>query len=69
MPIPSPRKLEKKTDFISRCMGDKVMNKEYEQDQRYAICLNKWKDKKKAAVYAFSMGGEEYVMDAEVSQF
>lgn len=41
MPIPKPHKNEKHDKFISRCMGDKVMNKEYpDQKQRYAICNN-----------------------------
>ena len=43
MPIPKPNKDEKKPDFISRCMGDEVMNKDYpEQDQRSAICYKAW---------------------------
>lgn len=46
MPIPSPSKDEKQEDFISRCMGDDVMNKEYpDEKQRYAVCRSKW-DKK-----------------------
>jgi hypothetical protein len=44
MPIPKPHKGEKKQDFISRCMGDGVMNKEYDQKQRAAICYSQWKD-------------------------
>lgn len=43
MPIPSPKKSEKQKDFVSRCMSDKVMLKEFEgNDQRYAVCINKW---------------------------
>jgi len=45
MPIPKPRKGEKKDEFISRCMGNPVMVKEYEQDQRGGICYSAWKDK------------------------
>jgi len=43
MPIPTPNKDEQQKDFISRCMGDKVMLKEFEgNDQRFAVCINKW---------------------------
>jgi hypothetical protein len=50
MPIPFPNKKEKRSEFLSRCMGDKVMNDEFNNiSQRYAICFKKWEDKKKAA--------------------
>ena len=39
MPIPKPNKDESKKDFITRCMGNPTMNKEYpDPDQRYAVC-------------------------------
>lgn len=39
MPIPQPNKDESKKDFISRCMKNDTMNKEYPNpNQRYAIC-------------------------------
>jgi len=42
MPIPSP-KGDKKDVFISNCMGDKVMKKEFpDQKQRAAVCYSKW---------------------------
>lgn len=42
MPIPSKRKDEDKSSFMSRCMSDDVMKKEYpSQDQRAAICMSK----------------------------
>lgn len=47
MPIPSPKGKEKKEDFISRCMGNSVMQ-EYEQKQRAAICYSAWRKAKKA---------------------
>jgi hypothetical protein len=41
MPIPQRRKDEDKTKFVSRCMGDKVMKKDYPNNQqRIAICLD-----------------------------
>lgn len=40
MPIPKRREDEDKSEFISRCMSDSVMNKDYpENSQRYAICI------------------------------
>jgi len=46
MPIPKPKKGEKEQKFISRCMGDKIMNKEYpDQKQRAGVCYTQWKTK------------------------
>src|SRR6266702_185101 len=47
MPIPKPNKGEKEADFVSRCMGDDAMIKEYDQDQRSAICYQTYRDKDK----------------------
>ena len=39
MPLPKPRKDEKQKAFITRCMGNDLMNAEYpDQEQRSAIC-------------------------------
>jgi hypothetical protein len=39
MPIPNRRKDEQRDKFMSRCMSDTTMNKEYpDNGQRYAIC-------------------------------
>ena len=43
MPIPSP-KGEPKKNFLSKCMADSVMVKEFpDEKQRYAVCQSKWK--------------------------
>ena len=48
MPIPNPQKDEKQKDFISRCMGDAVMVREYKDGkQRAAICMGAWQDRNK----------------------
>jgi hypothetical protein len=48
MPIPQPSQNEEQNNFISRCMGDSVMNKEYpDQKQRSAICYSQFKRAKK----------------------
>lgn len=42
MPIPERKQSENRGEFISRCMSDLVMNKEYpEQGQRSAVCISK----------------------------
>lgn len=46
MPIPKPKKGEKEQEFISRCMGDKIMNKDYpDQEQRAGVCYSQWRTK------------------------
>ena len=46
MPLPTPNKDESQDDFLSRCMGDGLMNEEYpDDDQRHAVCQGQW-DKK-----------------------
>ena len=47
MPIPSPSKNEASSDFVSRCMGDSVMQKEFtDQKQRAAVCYSKVRKKR-----------------------
>ncbi len=49
MPIPKPKPSESQTAFVNRCMGDAVMNMEFQQiNQRMAVCLNEWKKKDEA---------------------
>lgn len=46
MPIPTPRKDEDKEEFMSRCMGDEVMKRDYpDTKQRAAICYKQWREK------------------------
>jgi len=46
MPIPKPGNDEKDEDFIGRCMGDDVMNKDYpDSKQRAAVCYGQLKKK------------------------
>jgi len=47
MPIPQPEKNEDRQKFISRCMGDETMKKDYEDTkQRVAVCLGQTKKTK-----------------------
>lgn len=44
MPIPKKKPQEKEDDFISRCMSDAIMNKDYpDRKQRLAVCINQLK--------------------------
>lgn len=53
MPLPSPTPKEKdaekgKQEFISRCMGDNTINKDFpDQKQRAAVCYSQWDRAKK----------------------
>jgi hypothetical protein len=49
MPLIKPKKDESHDDYMDRCMGDSVMNDEYEdEDQRYAVCQGEWDKHKKS---------------------
>jgi hypothetical protein len=42
--MPNKRPNESREDFLTRCMGDSQMNKEFpDNEQRYAVCLTKAK--------------------------
>jgi len=46
MPLAKPKPQEEKKEFISRCMSDDIMNKEFpERDQRAAVCYKQWNKK------------------------
>lgn len=48
MPIPKPNNDEKVSQFVSRCMSDKVMVKDYRDNkQRAAICYGEFRKAKK----------------------
>lgn len=37
---------ETEDEFISRCMGDSTMNKEFpDEKQRAAVCYSQWRDR------------------------
>lgn len=58
MPIPKPEDNEDSKKFVSRCMGNETMKKEYpDTKQRVAICLGQTRKKKEKA------GLVDYVMD------
>ena len=53
MPLPSPEKNQKQNEFVSSCMSDETMRKEFPNSkQRAAVCysqFSKKKDKSKAS--------------------
>jgi hypothetical protein len=44
MPLPKPKKGERKPDFIKRCMENPSMRKEFpDEKQRYAVSVSQFK--------------------------
>ena len=49
MPLPKPDSGETEKNFVSRCMGDETMKKEYDDNkQRAAVCYSLYKQKKES---------------------
>lgn len=61
MPLPSKHAGESKKDFISRCMGDSEVNKQFpDQKQKAAVCYSRWGEKKsKASLILTDESGDE----------
>ena len=56
MPLPKPKSKEKERKFLSRCMDNDVMKKEYEDSkQRLAVCYSQWRKKSKSEVNIMSL--------------
>jgi len=48
MPLPKPSKKEKEKEFVSRCMADDMVQKDYkDQKQRAAVCYSQFKRRMK----------------------
>jgi signal peptide peptidase SppA len=57
MPLPSPRTDEERQNFLSRCMGNDTMKRDFpDQKQRAAVCFRQWRSKKRASAWA-PLGG------------
>ena len=50
MPVPKPHEGESQDEFMGRCMGDEVMKRDYEQEQRAGVCMSAWRERDKAMV-------------------
>lgn len=47
MPLPTPKKDEEESNFISRCMSNDTMKDEFpDQKKRNAVCYRQWKENK-----------------------
>jgi hypothetical protein len=65
MPLPKRKKGEKKDKFVSRCMGDSVMVKDYpDQKQRAAICYKQAGETRKVGKASIGLDdrGEEILI-------
>ena len=52
MPIPKPKQNEDSQKFVTRCMGNETMKKDYpDQKQRVAICLGQTRKKTKGNLF------------------
>ena len=40
MPVPEKKEDESQTEFMTRCMSDSKMRKEYGYEQRLAVCMS-----------------------------
>lgn len=48
MPLPTKRKKETEQEFMGRCMGDDIMNKDFkDQKQRAAVCYSQYRKRTK----------------------
>tara|TARA_B100001939_G_C16887149_1_gene593631 strand:- start:17 stop:157 length:141 start_codon:yes stop_codon:yes gene_type:complete len=46
--MPKPRKQEKQSEYIIRCVADSEMENKYpDRDQRLAVCYSYWRDRNK----------------------
>jgi hypothetical protein len=64
MPLILPKKSEKQGDFVSRCMGDETMNKDFpDQKQRAAVCYSQFKKAKASAMATVGEGKDEILIE------
>jgi hypothetical protein len=70
MPLPTPNKDEKESDFVSRCMGNKTMNDDYpDEKQRAAVCYSQWnkKETSKHPITPEMLSGREFLSGMQIS--
>lgn len=62
MPLPKPKNKEKKSEFVSRCIGDNQTNKDFpDQKQRIAVCYSQWEKSKAEASVIAGEGENEFL--------
>ena len=66
MPLVKPKNKEKKSEFVSRCIGDTQSNKDFpDQKQRIAVCYSQWDKAKKDASASVELNNDEFLVFAE----
>jgi hypothetical protein len=66
MPLPKPKNQEKRSEFVSRCIGDNQTAKDFpDQKQRIAICYTQWDTAKKEATAIVGSGDNEVLFSAQ----
>lgn len=66
MPLPSPRKKEKKKDFVSRCISEVAKDPKFKDNQqRIAICYTQFDEAKASADVVVGSGDDEFLDFAE----
>lgn len=74
MPLPKPSSDTSKTPankkkFLSSCMGNSVMLKEFpDQSQRFAVCERQWGEKKSKAILTYASNDDEFIVEEEIEQ-
>jgi len=69
MPLPSPRKKEKKKDFVSRCISEVAKDPKFKDNQqRIAICYTQFDQAKASADVVVGSGDDEFLDFADPSK-
>ena len=63
MPLVKPKNKEKKSEFVSRCIGDTQSGKDFpDQKQRIAVCYSLWDKAKKEAAASVELNNDEFLI-------
>ena len=66
MPLVKPKNKEKKSEFVSRCIGDTQSGKDFpDQKQRIAVCYSQWDKAKKEAAASVELNNDEFLVFSE----
>jgi hypothetical protein len=67
MPLVKPKNKEKKSEFVSRCIGDTQTGKDFpDQKQRIAVCYSQWEKTKKEASASVELNNDEFLIFPEL---
>ena len=68
MPLIKPKNKEKKSEFVSRCIGDNQTGKDFpDQKQRIAVCYSQWDKAKKEASASVELNNDEFLVFSDSS--